>query len=183
MKKKHSTFGKYLWVLPIICGVLLYINLLLGLVFISLMIPIYIILMALKNNNPGEPTDLSSEQDAKDMIVLPPKARVYIMRDNFTASKQGMDISIGDSFESQILSKCFLMAELDAGKHIVTVNMASSPKKSELSYEINLDKGQILLLDVKVKMGLIRPTAEFNQINDLEIAKNMISNLKLINWK
>lgn len=152
--------------------------------FAWLLIPLIIfVVVVLMRNKSGDKADPAETAEAMKMIPATGKARIYVMRKGFVAGQQGMNITIGDQFNSQIRSKYFLMAEVEPGAHEVTAQMSSGSKSAAVSHELTLAEGEIALLDMKINMGALQGKPDFTEIRDAREANGMLTGLKLVKWK
>ncbi|QTD56201.1 hypothetical protein [Parasphingorhabdus cellanae] len=152
--------------------------------FAWLLIPLAIfVVVVLMRNKSGDKADPAETAEAMKMIPATGKARIYVMRKGFVAGQQGMNITIGDQFNSQIRSKYFLMAEVEPGTHEVTAQMSSGSKSAAVSHEVTLAEGEIALLDMKINMGALQGKPDFTEIRDAREANGMLTGLKLVKWK
>ncbi len=152
--------------------------------FAWLLIPLAIfVVVVLMRNKSGDKADPAETAEAMKMVPATGKARIYVMRKGFVAGQQGMNITIGDQFDSQIRSKYFLMAEVEPGTHKVTAQMSSGSKSAAVSHEVTLAEGEIALLDMKINMGALQGKPDFTEVRDAREANGMLTGLKLVKWK
>lgn len=152
--------------------------------FAWLLVPLIIfVAIVLLRNKSGDKADPAETAEAMKMIPAAGKARIYAMRKGFVAGQQGMNITIGSQYNSQIRSKYFLMAEVEPGVHEVTAQMSSGSKSAAVSHELTLAEGEIALLDMKLNMGALQGKPDFTEIRDAREANGMLTGLKLVKWK
>ncbi|WP_108809973.1 hypothetical protein [Sphingorhabdus sp. Alg231-15] len=152
--------------------------------FAWLLVPLIIfVVVILLRNKSGEKADSEETAEAMKMIPATGKARIYVMRKGFVTGQQGMNITIGNQWNSQIRSKYFLMAEVEPGAHEITAQMSSGSKSAAVSHEVTLAESEIALLDMKINMGALQGKPDFTEIRDAREANGMLSGLKLVRWK
>ncbi|MEP3224535.1 MAG: hypothetical protein ABJO01_01060 [Parasphingorhabdus sp.] len=163
------------------------IGLILGLQFSGfawLIVPLIIfVAVILLRNKSGEKADAGETAEAMKMIPTNGKARIYVMRKGFVGGQQGMNITINGDLNSQIRSKYFLMAEVDAGDHEVTAQMSSGSKSAAVTHALTLAENETVLLDMKINMGALQGKPDFTEIRDAREANGMLTGLTLIKWK
>lgn len=153
-----------------------------GFAWLLILLVIFVVVVLMRNKS-GDKADPAETAEAMKMIPATGKARIYVMRKGFVAGQQGMNITIGDQFNSQIRSKYFLMAEVGPGAHEVTAQMSSGSKSAAVSHELNLAEGEIALLDMKINMGALQGKPDFTEIREAREANGMLTGLKLVKWK
>ncbi len=152
--------------------------------FLGLGISLVFVTFILLRNKSGKLASSEATADAMEMNIPQDQCRIYVMRKGFVGGQQGMDVTIDDGLlNSQIRSKYFLMADLPPGKHDVVVQMSSGTKGSAQTHSVELDAGQMVLLDVKLDVGLVQGKPTFDEVRDPSAARSRLEDCRLVEWK
>ena len=150
------------------------------LLFIPIVVVVAVILLRNKGGALASPT---ASAEARAFTAAPGKARIYVMRKGFVGGQQGMNVTIDDTFNSQIRTGYFLSAEVEPGEHTVYAQMASQTKSSAASETVTLAPGQAILLDAKLNVGALQGAVVFLTTDNAAEARAKLAKLKLVEWK
>jgi hypothetical protein len=136
----------------------------------------------LLGNKQGTKADPAKLADALTLQPANGKARIYVMRKGFVGGMQGMNISIDDSYNGQIRSNYFMMAELDPGTYNMSAQFSKQTASTRQSHVVTITAGDVVLLNMTFDLGMLQGTIRFDETRDTAQIKQLLSGLKMVNW-
>lgn len=141
-----------------------------------------LIIWSLSNNKSGKKADTATQADARTMRAPEGKARIYVTRRGFVAALQGMNITLDETGKGQIKSGQMLMADVDPGHHQLHAAMAKGIMAHAGTIEINVDAGQVVVIDAMFEMSALKGDAKLTLLDGAK-ARDNVHATKLILWE
>ncbi len=144
---------------------------------------IAMIVFFLSGNKKEAKLDSAAAADGLAMQAPADKARLYIARHGFVASMQGMNIAIDDTHMGQFKSGRVLFADLEPGRHQVTVQLAKGGKGSVATLDLDLAAGTVTVLKATVSMGGMNGKCVLEVLPDMASGRGHVAGNKFIAWQ
>ena len=152
-------------------------------VVVALVVVVVMVFYFLSGNKKEVALDQAAAADALAMQAPADKARVYIARHGFMASRQGMDVLIDDSHEGQFKSGRVFVADLAPGHHQVTARLARGGKGTTGTIDLDLAAGTVTVLKVSVAMGGMNGKCRLEVLPDMAAGRGHVAGNKFIAWE
>ena len=178
---KMSPRNIVLFTIAIVVGVYLGLRFpLIGL--LCLLVGVALVAYVLLSNKQGNEVDPTTRASALAITPRDGMARIYVARRGFVGGMQGMNITIDDTFNGQIRSGYFMMAEVHPGDHELSARFLAQTEGTRIRHTFNLAAGEAVLFEMNFDMGALQGKLRFDELRDKRAMAAALGQRKMIDW-